>query len=220
MRILLLISVIIITASEGIFAQRIITPKDETGFITEFRDGREIGMRYENGFMVGMSNKFISNDYGKFYQIGIYIQNLSGESVTFHPESIIARIINNSEEEKTLKVYSADEFQRKVNREDFWTMVAASINVAASNYQAPGNYNQIIMMDKLMSIDNKLTDIDNRIRNQGYLKANTIHHGEGIYGVMNVKRKRGKEMIVILPINNHNYVFRWDLSKEKKRKTE
>lgn len=57
---------------------------------------------------------------------------------------------------------------------------------------------------------------DRRTGEEGYLKKTTIHPGESILGFMNVKRKKGLEMRVVIPLNGQNYVFDWDVSKKKK----
>ena len=48
------------------------------------------------------------------------------------------------------------------------------------------------------------------------MKKNTIHPGETICGYMNIKRKKGKLMVVDIDICGCNYCFAWDVGKKRK----
>ena len=52
---------------------------------------------------------------------------------------------------------------------------------------------------------------DREVKEQGYMKINTIHPGECIIGYMNIKRKKGTIMTVFIPVNGVVYSFDWDV---------
>ncbi len=51
------------------------------------------------------------------------------------------------------------------------------------------------------------------IKEQGYLKKTTIHPGERIAGY--IKRKKGNDLIVNIPLNGCVYSFEWNVNKKK-----
>ena len=66
--------------------------------------------------------------------------------------------------------------------------------------------NQMMEMGKQMENDRK-------IRDEGYLKKNTIHPGEGIVGYMFVKKQRGVTMEVQIPVNGVVFDYKWSIKK-------
>lgn len=66
--------------------------------------------------------------------------------------------------------------------------------------------NQLLEMDRRMEMDKKAHDA-------GYLKRNTIHPGQTIFGYMMVKKQRGKTMTVYIHVNNVPFIFNWNLKK-------
>ena len=50
---------------------------------------------------------------------------------------------------------------------------------------------------------------------KGYLKTTTIYPDEAIIGYMNIKRKKGKILIVNIPIGDYIYTFKWDVNRKK-----
>ncbi len=63
-----------------------------------------------------------------------------------------------------------------------------------------------------------MMDNDREIREQGYLKLNTIHPGEAIVGYMNIKHKKGKELLISLNVGDRVFSYLWDVEKKKKNK--
>lgn len=135
-----------------------------------------------------------------------------------------------------MKVYTAQSLQKKIRNAQIWTSVflglSAGLNAASAGYSTSyvsspyGAYtvqtynagnaamanmlatNQIILMGKQMENDRK-------VRDEGYLKKNTVKPGEGIYGYMLVKRQKGKEMSVVIPVNGKAFSYTWSLAKKK-----
>ena len=223
-------------------AQSVIKPENDSTFIAEFRDGDEWAVIARHGFVVGLSNQYIRDDYGKFYQLTIRIRNLTERSYTFDPDTVRAFLVNKRNDTIALKVYSSEGFQKKIKRTQTWNRVLAGISagleagtsgyetsyvsrtsvngysylqpISSYNHSAAAQANalngiQLYLLDKEM-------EEDRRTREEGYLKKTTIHPGESILGFMNVKRKKGLEMRVVIPLNGQTYVFDWDVSKKKK----
>ena len=59
---------------------------------------------------------------------------------------------------------------------------------------------------------------DRAVREQGYLKLNSIHPGDAIIGYMNIKHKKGKQLLVSINIGARTFSYLWDVEKKKKKK--
>jgi len=53
------------------FSQSLLKPENDSTFTAEYRNGDEWAMIAKEGFIVGVSNKLIKDDYGKFYRLQI-----------------------------------------------------------------------------------------------------------------------------------------------------
>lgn len=100
----------------------------------EYKDGDAWPYYNKNGIMVGMTNEKV-NDYGKYFQASIVIANNSMYPIEFDPNNITASLIDKKGEEYDLKVYSADEYMKKVRRRQNWAMALNGLaeGLAASN---------------------------------------------------------------------------------------
>lgn len=98
---------------------------------TEYNDGKEWPYYNKNGIMVGMTNSKVS-DYGKYFQLSIVIANNSMFPIELDPDNIQASLIKKSGEEKVLKVYSAEEYMRKVRRRQNWAIALNAIGEGMS----------------------------------------------------------------------------------------
>lgn len=238
----ILLALLLVCASISGFAQTIIPPENDSTFVSEFRDGDEWAVIARNGFVVGLGNKYVKDDYGKFYQIRIMVQNLTEDSYTFNPDTIYAGITKKDGTTETLRVYSNEAFQKKIKRQQAWASalygLSAGLNAGMAGYQTSyvttrsyngytytqpvTTYNSTAAYQANMAataqlmVLGKQMELDKRIREEGYLKKTTIHPSEGILGYMNVKREKGKSMRVVIPINGEDYVFLWDVTKKKK----
>ena len=225
----------------GNFAQTLIEPNEDSTFVKEYRNDEEWGIIAKNGFVVSMGNKFVKDDYGKFYHLQIIVQNLTNEAYTFEPDSITALVIKKNSVEYPMKVYLAKGFQKKIKNEQAWAQfflgIASGINISQASYQTSyvpttgyGGYTYMqpvttynasgaaianMMATNQMMDMAKQMEIGRKVRDEGYLKKNTIHPGEGIAGYMNVKRDKGVQMTVIVPVKGEKYVFKWNISKTK-----
>lgn len=221
-------------------AQTFVKLDNDTTVITEYVDGRLWAYRSIGNFVVGMTNYEEKDDYGKYYQILIYINNLDKEPVTFNPEEITSSLINKKGDTIDLVVYSHERFMKKVKRAQAWAMALTSfstgLNAGMAGYstsyttaystngmpytQISTHYNATaastanIAAQTQIATLGKMMEEDKKAKEQGYLKMNTIHAGEAIIGYMNIKRKRGITMKVNIPINGQIYSFDWDVTKK------
>lgn len=217
-------------------SQTLIMPENDSTFVTEFREDNEFGIIAKDSIIVGVSCNPLKDDYGSFYQLNILIQNLTDSAFVFDPVEVKADLVTKSDGYEEMKVYTAQTLQKKIRRAQLWTSIAVGLNAGLSAASAGysnsyvstpyGGYtvqtynagnaamanmlatNQMILMGKQMENDRK-------VRDEGYLKKNTIRSGEGIYGYMLVKKQKGKEMDVTIPINGKEYTYSWSLAKKK-----
>ena len=224
-------------------AQTFIKPENDTTIVTEFHDGRLWGYQKIGNFVVGMTNYEEKDDYGKYYQIIIYINNLSEVPVTFNPEEVTSSLFTKKGDTISLEVYSYERYMKKVKRSQAWAMALTSFSAGfnagsagystsySTAYNANGmpytkistHYNASAASAANMAAQTqiatlgKMMEEDKKAKEQGYLKTNTIHVGEAIIGYMNIKRKRGISMTVNIPINGQVYSFDWDVTKKKNK---
>lgn len=221
-------------------AQTFIKPDGDTTVFTEYNEGRLWAYRIWGDFVVGMTNYEEKDDYGKYYQILIYINNQGKESVTFNPEDVTSSLLTKRGDTIDLVVYSYERFMKKVKRSQAWAMALTGISTGlnaglagystsyTTNYGTNGmpysqittHYNataasaaNIAAQTQIITLDKMLKE-DKKAKEQGYLKMNTIRPGEVLVGYMNIKRKRGISMTVDIPLNGFVYSFDWDVAKK------
>lgn len=97
------------------WAQEFISENDTTAFV-EYNDGKKWIYRNIDGITVGMANEEFKDDYGNFYQIGLYISNNQDSTLTFNPEEVYADLLSNKGDTIPLEVYTNEEFQKKTEK--------------------------------------------------------------------------------------------------------
>jgi len=236
--------IVLLVLQAKAYGQTIIAPENDSTFVKEFRNANEWAVVAKEGFIVGLGNKAAKDDYGKYYQITVMIQNLTDSAYTFDPCTVHTDLKNKYGETVPLVVYTNEAYQKKVKRSQAWAAAlygfAAGLNAGTAGYQTSyvatrgyGGYTYMqpvttynyaaasqanMLATSQMMIMGKQMENDRKIREEGYLKETTIHSGEGIYGYMNIKRMKGKTMRIVVPVNGTEYVFDWDVEKKKKKK--
>lgn len=226
--------VILVLCSFVSQAQTFMPPKNKS-VLTEYNDGKLWAYLNENNFVVGITCFKEINDYGKYYQLNIYVKNLSDSTTILWPDSFYVDLQTRKNKISSLKIYTNEEYQKKVKRLQAWTMalygfsiglnagmagtstsystsyssVAHHYNTAASSMASIASTNQLLTLGQMM-------EHDRIIHEQGYLKTTTIHPGEAIVGYMYIKRKKGKVLTVNIPIGKYIYSFNWNVSKHSK----
>lgn len=218
-------------------AQSIVYPENDSTFHTEFKNGCEWGVISKSGFVIGVSNQMTKDSYGSYYQLKIMILNQTDSAYTFDPAYILAKLYKNNGDAIPLKVYTNEAFQKKMKNSQMWAMAltgfANGINTGMAGYQTAyttqrvGNYvytqpvttynysnanaSQIASNTQLMLMGKQMEN-DRYVRQEGYLKKHTINSGEGIIGYMNIKKRKGQSMTVIIPIKETFCKFTWNVS--------
>jgi hypothetical protein len=223
-------------------AQTFVKAENDTTVLTEYNDGRLWAYRQIGDFVVGMTNYEEKDDYGKYYQIAIFIKDLGDTPVTFEPEQITSVLYSRNNDTIPLNVYSYDEYMKKVKNAQALSMAllgfSTGLNAGMAGYQttytttyganhmpytqvhttynhAAASSANIAATTQMMTLSKLMAD-DQNTKSQGYLKITTIHPNEGIIGYMNIKRKKGKLMTVNIPVGGQVYSFDWDVTKKKK----
>lgn len=75
-------------------AQEFLAFENDTTVLTEYNDGRLWAYRQIGDFVVGMTNYVEKDDYGKNYQILIFIKNLGEHSVLFDPSLVTSTLVD------------------------------------------------------------------------------------------------------------------------------
>lgn len=237
-----LLFIILFLASPYImWAQAFISENDSTTLV-EFHDGKQWVYKNIDGITVGMNATDYKDDYGRYYQIGLFICNERDTSITFNPEEVFADLMSIKGDTISLEVYTNEKFQKKLKRSQTWAMVlyglSEGLNAASAGYtttatrsyspngysyiafnqtyNAAGAYNSNMASTMRIATLGKRMDNDRAVREQGYLKLNTIRSGDAIVGYMNIKHKKGTRLRVALNVENNNYSYLWDVKKHKK----
>ena len=229
----------------GIFisvnAQEFVAAENDTTVLSVYNDGRLWAYRQIGDLVVGMTNYEEKDDYGKYYQIAIFIKNLGDTPVTFEPEQITSVLYKNNDK-IPLNVYSYDEYMKKVKNAQALSMAlfgfSAGLNAGMAGYQttytttygvnhmpytqvhttynyAAASAANMAATTQMMTLGKLLADNRNT-KSQGYLRITTIHPNEGILGYINIKRKKGQLMNVNIPVGGQVYSFDWDVTRKKR----
>lgn len=220
-------------------AQTFIYPENDS-ILTEYNDGKMWAYQNKNNFVVGVTCFEEKDDYGKYYQLNIFIKNLSNSPIIFQPDSIYSNLLTKKNDTIQLEVYTNDEYQKKIKRSQAWAMAlygfSAGLNAGTAgystsystsyspngyayttvtqHYDANAAYQANIATTNQMLTLGQMMENDRTIREQGYLKTTTVYPGEAIVGYMNIKRKKGKLLTVSIPIKDCIYTFNWDVNKK------
>lgn len=224
-------------------AQTFIQIEGDTTVTTEYNDGKLWAYRDMGDFVVGLCICETKDDYGKYYQINIFIFNHGEKAVTFIPENVKARMTAKTGDTLQMVVYTNETFQKKIKRSQAWAMAlygfSAGLNAgmagystsystsyssngyayttATYHYDANAAYQANMAAQYQMMTLGKMMENDKKVREQGYLKKTTIHPGESIVGYMNIKRKKGGILTVEIPVGKDAYLFDWDVSKKSNK---
>lgn len=238
-----ILTIALLAISISVQAQDFLAAENDTTVLTEYNDGRLWAYRQIGNYVVGMTNYVDKDDYGKNYQILIFIKNLSETSFLFDPSLITSTLENKSGETEEMKVYTYERYMKKVKNQQAWAMAltgfAAGMNAGSAGYQttytttygagrvpytqvhttynyAAASAANMAATTQMMTLSKMMSD-DKKTISQGYLKLTTIHPDEGIIGYMNIKYRKGVRLTINIPIEGNVYSFDWDVAKKKKK---
>ncbi len=223
------------------YAQDFVTRENDPTVTTEYHDGKLWAYRCIDNYIVGLTCYESKDDYGKYYQVQIQINNLSSQNVTFDPDEVNATLIDKNGDSIILEVYTTEEFQKKVKRSQNWAMAlygfSAGFNAGSAGYSTSystttspngyaystvtttynpnATYQANIAANAQISALGKTMAEERTIKEQGYLKKTTIHPNEVIVGYMNIKRKKGNNLFINIPLNGCVYSFEWNVNKKE-----
>ena len=233
---------VLFAISCSVQAQEFLTDKNDTTVQTEYNDGRLWAYRQIGDFVVGMTNYVEKDDYGKYYQILIFIKNLGETSALFDPSLVTSSFVNKHGETEEMNVYTYEQYMKKVKSQQVWAMAitgfSAGLNAGMAGYQttyttsygagrvpytqvhttynyAAASAANMAAATQMMTLGKMMSD-DKKTISQGYLKLTTVHPDEGIIGYMNIKHRKGAHMTVNIPIEGQVFSFDWDITKKKK----
>ena len=131
--------IFLLCLASSLKAQTFVKAENDTTVMSEFNDGRIWAYRQIGDFVVGMTNYEAKDDYGRYYQIAIFIKNLSESSITFDPEKVTSSLCTKKGDTIDLQVFTYDEYMKKVKRSQAWSMAllgfSAGLNAGMAGRQ-------------------------------------------------------------------------------------
>ena len=236
------IAIALLALTISVQAQDFLTAENDTTVLTEYNDGRLWAYRQIGDYVVGMTNYVDKDDYGKNYQILIFIKNFGETSALFDPSLVTSTLENKYGEIEEMKVYTYERYMKKVKTQQAWAMAltgfAAGMNAGTAGYQttytttygagrvpytqvhttynyAAASAANMAATTQMMTLSKMMSD-DKKTISQGYLKLTTVHPDEGIIGYMNIKYQKGVRMTIDIPIGGKVFSFDWDIAKKIK----
>ena len=191
----------------------------------------------KDGIVVGLTNVYAKDGYGKYYQLEISILNKTGTFITIYPEDVTA-YLKDGEAIKELKVYTHDSYMKMVRKKQNIAMALYSFstgfNAGMAGYTTSYAYNsrtgysypvttynpsaafaantqatmQILAMSKMMNDEREMLNV-------GYIKKNTIRTDEAICGYLNIKYEKGESITIDIPIEGRIFKFDWSIENVK-----
>ena len=157
MRIIILATLLVIATS--VKSQTLIMEESDSTLLSEYNDGRLWAYRQIDDIVVGMTNYEEKDDYGKYYQIAIFIKNLGNCSITFNPENVASSLYTKQGDSLDMQVYTYEEYMKKVKNAQAWSMAllgfSAGLNAGMAGYQTTytTSYMPNVGFDKVIGED-------------------------------------------------------------------
>lgn len=220
-------------------AQKFIAETNDSSLVTEYNNDRLWAYRNIEGITVGTASGVFKDEYDTYYQIGLFVHNNSESPITFNPEEVYARFLTNKGDTADLDVYTHEKLQKKIKRSQGLSFILGSIaggfiggfaSITTGTRMYPGNgnagtssvvYNAEAENQPDAAVNVPMQTIGTMlqngsdIRDEGYLKLNTIHPGSAILGFMNVKFKQGRRLRLEVVVGNRTFSYLWDIETEK-----
>jgi len=89
-----------------------------------------------------------------------------------------------------------------------------TINASTSSYNGLAAYQANVIAENRLAQYKESMVSECNIKEEGYLKATTIHPGETLNGYINIEGKHGLGLIITLKIGDADYVYKWNVSGE------
>lgn len=197
---------------------------------TEWVDGKLWAYKSDENNTVGMTVYPEKDDYGKYYQISLFIMNTTDRPIIFDPADVSAKLALGTNIKK-LEVYTNEEYQKMETRKQRRDMIlygmAAGLSAGSAGYSttyvngyAYTTYNPSVASLANMTVANQLSSMEDameyekRIKQIGYLKKNTIYPNQGVSGYMNIKAAGNGVIAIEIPVGDDIYNFQWHAGKK------
>lgn len=206
----------------------------------DYRDGTPWEVYFKNGITIALTNSIVK-DYGKWHRIELIISNNSTTPIEFPPEFSISAYTTDSQGLTTYtKVWTHDEYLKKVNRAQTWMAIAVGISegLASSGagyststttgyssngvistyhtttYSAAAAYQANLASQQRIANFSQALQEEKNIKQMGYLKKNTIYPGESVSGYVHVERIKGEHIVFVINIEGAEYLYEWNFDKK------
>lgn len=171
------------------------------------------------------------NQYGKYFNMDICVQNFSNKSILFDPSQIKATTHKIKKERyngsiyyapvKTdLKLLSYEEYDNTLRKEmgsnSNWVLLSELLRLAAS-YDGD-SYVAESMSDKKRDALRKEHQQIREHLGEGYVKLNTIRPGQDYSGYFNIKYEDVEKLLVVVNIAGQSYPFVFDCTTPRLKK--
>ncbi len=196
-----------------------------------YSDGELWQMAYQNGIGMAVSYSVVK-DYGKWYKIELIVRNDSETEFEFDP---VINLSAASDDDSYLKVWSSEEYMKKVKRAQSWGMAALALTSGLSagtagystysgtvyntygtsyfsgtGYNAGAAFNANMQSQMLISEQRILNELNNKIKRSEYMKRNTVFIGQSIAGYILVKYRAGSRLRIRANISGAHFEFIWE----------
>ena len=205
----------------------------------EYRDGTPWEVYFKNGITLALTNTIL-REYGKWHRIDLIVSNHSLTPIEFTPEFCSAYSINAQGLVSYQKVWTCDEYMKKVTQAQTWAAIAMGIcegiatagagysTSTTTGYNSLGGFStyttttynassaylaHAASQQRIANFGQALQDEKN-IKQIGYLKKNTIYPGESISGYILVERIKGERIIFTINIESAEYLYEWGFNKK------
>lgn len=212
-------------------------PNDTTTFV-EFRKGQQWAYKTIRNLTVGMTVKYVKDEYGKYYQIHIYVENDNKWTFVFNPDRISAVIETKRNKKIPLLVYSYDRYMNKVKHHQAWEMAVGSFAVGintglaghktahvngwspstgfysgtVSYYDSGAATSAAIQGGRYLDYLEEKNEYKRNTHSLNYLQKTSVRSGEHLFGHVKVKRKKGNILHVSVPFAGSDYNYDWKIT--------
>lgn len=206
----------------------------------DYRDGTPWEVYFKNGLTIALTNSVVK-DYGKWHRIDLIISNNSTTPIEFTPEFDISAYSTDAQGLTTYtKVWSHDEYLKKVNRAQTWAAIAMGFSEGMASagagyststttgyssngaittyytttYNATAAYQANLASQQRLANFSQALQEEKNIKQMGYLKKNTIYPGESVSGYVHVERIKGERVVFVINIEGAEYLYEWRFDKK------
>ena len=142
-----------------------------------------------------------------YYRFNILINNVSERQTFLFNEGCGVRV-HKKDKITELKVWKADEFNKRMQRLDMLTEGLDGFNAGAGGKKT----REEKQLDNIiMAYNTSVHESNRKMVKAGYLKKNTVFPGDCVSGYIMSERKKGDTVELELTISGQRFNFTWDM---------